>query len=73
MNKVKKIVVRLSYNSHLLLDVTQENMKLALQLLEQEIYDDRWEENDKVWHAKQGDEITVRIENVKISPPVSED
>ena len=68
MSKVKKIVVRLSYNSHLLLDVTQENMKLALQLLEQGVYDDRWEENDKVWYPKQSDEISVRIENVTVRP-----
>ena len=68
MSKVKKIVVRLAYSSHLLLDVTQENMKLALQLLEQDIYDDRWEENDKVWYPKQSEEISVRIENVTVRP-----
>lgn len=68
MSKVKKIVVRLAYSNYLLLDVTQENMKLALQLLEQDVYDDHWEENDKVWYPKQSEEISVRIENVTVRP-----
>jgi hypothetical protein len=74
MAKEKKIVVKLAYDRHLLLDVTQENMKMALMLVELPIYDDVWRDDEVGYTTKAyADEIRVEIKNVNILPPTPED
>lgn len=73
MEKEKKIIVKLAYDRHLLLDVTQENMKLALALVELPVYDDVWRDDEVGFTVKQyADEIRVEVKKVKILPPVTE-
>lgn len=68
MDKTQKIVIKLAYDRYLLLDVTQENMKLALQLMEHPLFDNEWREGGTVYVPKKhDDEISIKVERVVIA------
>lgn len=69
MEKTLKIIVKLNYDRFIVLDPTQENMKLAMQLANLPIYDDRWtSEHGSIYVLKDGETIDIRMERVNVGP-----
>lgn len=67
MEKTLKIIVKLAYDRMLVLEPTQDNMKLAMQLVNLPLYDDKWEDNGTVY-VETDYAIDVRMEKVLIRP-----
>lgn len=68
MDKTQKIVIKLAYDRYLLLDVTQENMKLALQLMDQPLFNTEWSEGGTVYVVRNyDDDISIKVERVAIA------
>lgn len=67
MDKTQKIVIKLAYDRYFLLDVTQENMKLALQLMEHPLFDNEWRDGTVYIPKKHDDEISIKVERVAIT------